>query len=67
MTVKKTAPPAINEQGKVESLFSKQQLLTAERFQHRKDIVNALLSADRQYTVSEVEKIVEKYMKGQVK
>ena len=42
-------------------------MLAAERFQERKDIVNALLSPDKQYTVEAVEQMIEKYMKGQVK
>lgn len=67
MAVKKTNKPAATEPEKIEKLFSKEQLLTAERFQERKDIVNALLSPDKQYTVEAVEQMIEKYMKGQVK
>lgn len=67
MAVKKTNKPAASEPEKIEKLFSKEQLLAAERFQERKDIVNALLSLDKQYTVEAVEQMIEKYMKGQVK
>lgn len=67
MAVKKTNKPAASEPEKIEKLFSKEQLLAAERFQERKDIVNALLSPDKQYTVEAVEQMLEKYMKGQVK
>jgi hypothetical protein len=67
MAVKKTNKPAATEPEKIEKLFSKEQLLAAERFQERKDIVNALLSPDKQYTVETVEQMIEKYMKGQVK
>lgn len=66
MAVKKSKPAA-SESGKIESSFSKEQLLAAERFQGRKDILNALLSPDEQYTVETVEQMIEKYMKGQVK
>lgn len=66
MAVKKSKPAA-SEPGKIESLFSKEQLLAAERFQDRKDIVNTLLSPDKQYTVEAVEQEISKYMKGQVK
>lgn len=66
MAVKKSKPAA-SEPGKIESSFSKEQLLAAERFQGRKDILNALLSPDEQYTVEAVEQMIEKYMKGQVK
>lgn len=67
MAVKKTNKPAASEPEKIEKLFSKEQLLAAERFQERKDIVNALLFPDKQYTVEAVEQMIEKYMKGQVK
>ena len=67
MAVKKTNKPAASEPEKIEKLFSKEQLLAAERFQERKDIVNAILSPDKQYTVEAVEQMIEKYMKGQVK
>ena len=67
MAVKKTNKPAARKQKKIEKLFSKEQLLAAERFQGRKDIVNTLLSPDKQYTVEAVEQMIEKYMKGQVK
>lgn len=67
MAVKKTNKPAATEPEKIEKLFSKEQLLAAERFQERKDIVNALLSPDKPYTVEAVEQMIEKYMKGQVK
>lgn len=67
MAAKKTNKSAASEPEKVENLFSKEQLLAAERFQGRKDIVNALLSPDKQYTVETVEQMIEKYMKGQVR
>ena len=67
MAVRKTNKTAASEPEKVESLFSKEQLLAAERFQGRKDILNALLSHDKQYTVETVEQMIENYMKGQVK
>lgn len=67
MAVKKTNKSAATEPEKIEKLFSKEQLLAAERFQERKDIANALLSPDKQYTVEAVEQMIEKYMKGQVK
>ncbi len=67
MTVKKASSLAACEPEKAESLFSKEQLLAAERFQGRRDIVNALLSPERRYTVEAVEQEISKYMKGQVK
>ncbi len=49
------------------AVFSKEQLLAAERFRGRRDIVNALLAEGGQYTIAEVEQLIEKYMKGRVR
>lgn len=67
MAAKKANKPAASGQEQAERLFSKEQLLAAKRFQGRKDIVNALLSPDRRYTVEAVEQEISKYMKGQVR
>lgn len=66
MAAKKTAT-AVSEPKAVESLFSKEQLLAAECFQSRKDIVNALLSPDKKYAIKDVQQMIQNYMKGQVK
>lgn len=50
----------------LENLFSKGQLLSADRFQGRRDIVNALLSPDKQYTVEAVEEMIKKYYEREV-
>lgn len=66
MTVKKSKSGA-SEPEKSENKFSKEQLLAAERFQRKRDIVNTILSPENQYTVEAVEQMIEKYMKRQVK
>ena len=63
----KKSEPVTSKPDKMEHLFSKEQLLAAERFQGRKDILNTLLSPNEQYTVETVEQMIEKYMKGLVK
>ena len=55
------------KEGKSKNLFSKEQLLSSKHFQDRKDLVSALLSPDRQYTVETVEQMIEHYRKGKVK
>ncbi|EOS27680.1 hypothetical protein C806_00127 [Lachnospiraceae bacterium 3-1] len=52
---------------RTENLFTKEQLLNSERFQNRKDIINALLESDKHYTVKQTEQMIENYMKGKVK
>lgn len=66
MAVKKQTKPTVSKP-KVENKFSKEQLLAAAHFQDRKDILNTLLSPDKQHTVEAVDQMIEKYMKGQVK
>lgn len=66
MAVEKEAKSGASKP-KIENTFSKEQLLSSEHFQDRKDIVNTLLSSDKQYTVEAVEQEILKYMKGQVK
>lgn len=70
MAARKSAKPADGEAAVVESEFSKEQLLSAKRFQGRKDIVNALLMKypdTATFTVNAVEEMIENYMKGRVK
>lgn len=52
---------------KPEYRFSKEQLLSSERFRDRRDIVNALLLPDKAYTVAEAEELIEAYRKGKVR
>ena len=63
----KNAVPASETAEKAETKYSKEQLLASERFRDRKDIVNALLSPDKEYTVTDVKNIIENYMKGKVR
>jgi hypothetical protein len=67
MAVRKTTKTAAKEAEKVESKFSKNQLLAAKRFSGKRDILEALLSDDETYTVKTVEQMIEDYMKGKVK
>ena len=57
----------LEEAVNAENKFSKEQLLTSKRFRDRKDIVNALLSDEKLYTVKSVEEKIANYMKGKVK
>lgn len=47
--------------------FTKKAILASEQFCNRKDIVNAILSDGKTYTVDEVNRKIENYMKGKVK
>ncbi len=64
---KKASEAEMANTEKVENKFSKVQLAVSERFQDRRDILEALLDDGELYTVKAVEEKVESYMKGKVK
>ena len=68
MAEKKRVPETVAvRSGKGENKFSKEQLAASERFQERRDILEALLTDGELYTVKAVEEKIESYMKGKVK
>ncbi|MEQ2680382.1 hypothetical protein AAAU98_27065 [Enterocloster citroniae] len=50
-----------------ETRFKKQELLQAECYQGKRDLVRALLEDGREYSLSEVDAAIEKFMKGKVR
>lgn len=50
-----------------EPKFTKETLVNSKRFRNERDLVSALLEDGVEYTTSEVEKMIMKYMKGKVK
>lgn len=52
---------------KREETFTLSQLLAAEKFSSRKDLLRALLSEDEKYSNSEVERKMEQFLKGKVR
>ena len=46
--------------------FTKEQLIVSVRFSDNSDLLNALLEDGKQYSVSEVDGKINKYMKGKV-
>lgn len=60
MSVKKT------EEAQKPILFTKEQILKAEKYAHSKDLVSVLLSDLGMYSLEEVDRKVEKFMKGKV-
>ena len=48
-------------------VFTKNALVNSKRFRENRDLVSALLKDGVEYTVSEVEVMITKYMKGKVK
>ena len=50
-----------------EPVFTKELLVTCKRFRDKCDLVSALLKDGVEYTISDVEDMIAKYMKGKVK
>jgi hypothetical protein len=55
------------EVSKLKQTFSKEQILLSKKYMHRKDVVNVVLEKDKVYTLDEVEGLIEKFMKDEVK
>ena len=52
---------------KQESKFTKQQILAASKYNNRRDALNTILVDGETYTISEVNSLLENFMKGKVK
>ena len=46
--------------------FSKEQLVNAKRYKDKKDIVTGLLDDDREYTLTEADALINKFLKRKV-
>ncbi|MEA0565025.1 hypothetical protein [Lysinibacillus irui] len=44
--------------------FSKEQLVRSQKYYHRRDALNALLEADKQYSFAQVDEVLKKFDKG---
>lgn len=47
--------------------FTKKQLLASKRFSDKKDLINALLSENKMYSIEEADKRITEFLKGKVK
>lgn len=50
----------------IEDRFTKQQIVNSKKFKDNVDLLNALLKDDKLYTLEEVNKTIEDFMKGKV-
>ena len=55
-----------NSKKTAERLFSKEQLVNSGKFAGRRDLLETMLTDGKQYSVPEVEKMIERFMKGRV-
>lgn len=47
--------------------YDKEELLKADRYRQKADLIEALLEPDTGYTIKEVDSVIEKFLKGKVK
>ena len=51
---------------KQEALFEKEQILASKKYADRRDALGVVLADGKQYTLKEVDSLLEKFMKGKV-
>lgn len=51
----------------IEPSFSKSQLVKSKRFLEERDLLNALLTDNKTYTIDEVTNMISDFKKGKVK
>ncbi len=50
-----------------EEIFSKASILASKRYSNRQDVLGVILDEKREYSITEVDALIDKFMKGQVK
>ncbi len=55
-----------NSESKTKNTYTKDQILTSEKYAKRRDLVNALLEDDKEYIIMDVDAMMEKFLKGKV-
>lgn len=48
------------------SAYTKQQILSSKKYNNRRDILGVLLNENEEYTFSDVDSLLDKFMKGKV-
>ncbi len=47
--------------------FSKQAFISSKSYKHHRDLLETILESEKSYTKSEVNKLIDDYLKGKVK
>lgn len=59
--------PEEKNQKKTAEVFDKQQLTASKRYKKRRDLLEALLEDGKTYTLADTDKIINEYLKQEVK
>lgn len=54
------------EDAVVAQTYTKQQLAASKKYANRRDLISVLLAEGKTYTLAEVDRLIEKFMKGKV-
>lgn len=50
-----------------EAAYTREQVMSSQRYATRRDLVSVLLESGKTYTLAEVDALINKFMKGAVK
>lgn len=50
-----------------EAVYTREQVMSSQRYAARRDLVSVLLESGKTYTSAEVDALIDKFMKGAVK
>ncbi len=50
-----------------EASFTKSQIIKSKKYVHQTDLLNVILEDGKKYTIKQVEKLVDEFMKKEVK
>ena len=64
---KKTNSAEVQSSVTVEQKLNKAQILASAQYANRRDLVDALLDENKEYTKAQVDELINKFMKGKVK
>lgn len=70
MATSKTKKPRTTEKVQPVSdvpLFTKRTILTFQRYAKRRDLLSVLLKDGKEYTMEQVDSLIQNFMKGKVK
>lgn len=47
--------------------YTKESILNSKKYSERKDILSVILKEDEEYTLNDIDDILNKFMKGEIK
>ena len=65
-TESKAIEKKVKENKVIENKFTKEQLVNSEKYRQYKDLLQAILKENKQYTLKQIDEEIKKFMKGKV-